>query len=108
MTNEIIRVGRWMGEAEYNLMVATGYVQISKGKGPTNVLYPSDQSGYKNSGSNTRYVEFDIKKSSLHAWNRTPPPNDAKIHPPTSSIGIALGIKTMPKCKNLIILALKI
>lgn len=59
--NESIRVGRWMGKEEYDLMLKTGKVQEGAG-GLTYVIFPSDPDAFPQAKPGALYVTFDIPK----------------------------------------------
>jgi hypothetical protein len=59
------RVGRWMSEAEFELMVKTGKVQESF-TGVTHVAHPRNIAAYeKQAAPRSLYVEFDVPHNSL-------------------------------------------
>jgi hypothetical protein len=74
------RVGRWMGDAEYEKMQSTGYVQEGAG-GRTYVAHPANPDSYgRQAAPGTSYVEFDVPRSSLRpggepGWAQIPGPN---------------------------------
>lgn len=62
---DLVRVGRWMSQAEYEAMIDTGIVQEGSG-GVTNVAYPADPETYMRPAvSGSRYVEFDVPQETL-------------------------------------------
>jgi|GEM_PF-1155080 len=79
------RVGRWMSQAEYNAMKASGKVQESI-TGTTHVANPADKSAFfRQARSGDMYVEFNVPASSLKqtgdSWakNSRPQNNRRKI-----------------------------
>ena len=92
------RVGRWMGKAEHEAMVASGMVQESFLKGVTSVASPSNPLTYKASGAGSRYIEFNVRTSALkHADGLT-----AKIYGPTSIFAKFFNITSMPSATNIV------
>jgi RHS repeat-associated protein len=67
--DELVTVGRWMREIEYNKMIATGMVQEGAG-GFTYVVYPASRDTFTPTYSQSIYVEFDVPKSSLVGGGR--------------------------------------
>ncbi len=60
MAEGLFRVGRWMSRQEYDLMVATGYVQEST-SGTTHVAFPADPGAFQSQAAvGSLYVEFDV------------------------------------------------
>jgi hypothetical protein len=67
---ETTRVGRWMSQAEYDAMKASGKVQESL-SGTTHVASPADASAFINQAKpGSVYVEFNVPTSSLKATNQ--------------------------------------
>lgn len=101
----MVRVGRWMSEAEYEAMVATGKVQAGSGGTSTYVAYPADSDAYRREAApGSLYVEFDVPESSLKpagkpGWKQIPGPN----HPIYGRLNKKKGLPPpqMPKFKNL-------
>jgi RHS repeat-associated protein len=77
---DLTRVGRWMGASEHDAMVGTGMVQEGAG-GTSYVAHPAQVMSYlREAKSGTRYVEFDVPRSSLagagkEGWAQIPGPN---------------------------------
>jgi RHS repeat-associated protein len=75
-----IRVGRWMSQLELDTMLETGFVQLSKTLGVTNVAYPANASAFiKQAEVGSVYVEFNVARSSVvdkgGGWALIPGPN---------------------------------
>ncbi|GAA3882293.1 hypothetical protein GCM10022227_44850 [Streptomyces sedi] len=79
---DMSRVGRWMGDAEYQAMLDTGYVQAGSGGQSTYVAFPSDQTAYgRQAAPGSLYVEFDVPSDSLRTagepgWRQIPGPDN--------------------------------
>ncbi|MCM4082476.1 TreTu family toxin [Paractinoplanes hotanensis] len=73
---EIVRVGRWMSQEEYDKIKNTGKVQPGHGSGMSYVVYPADKEAYRSSRPGSVYAEFDVPKSSLIPGGR---PGDYKM-----------------------------
>ena len=76
---ETTRVGRWMGQSEFDTMSSTGRV-VEGGGGRTYVVEPPNPGAYKASGPGSVYAEFDVPSSSLRpagdpAYRVIPGPN---------------------------------
>lgn len=106
---ETTTVGRWMSQAEYDAMQASGKVQESF-SGTTHVASPADASAFINQAkSRSLYVEFTVPTSSLRATSE----GWAKIIGPNSLEGRlaarkGMKIPQMPDAGNIIHLATKI
>ncbi|MGW1618108.1 TreTu family toxin, partial [Streptomyces sp. NPDC002172] len=90
---EWTRVGRWMGDDEYNKMVSEGRAQ--PGAGDTSyVAHPPDPAAYgRQAKPGTSYVEYDVPLSSLRPAGE---PGWSKIPGPTSLEGRMAGRKGLP------------
>jgi RHS repeat-associated protein len=85
-------VGRWMSQAEYDAMAASGRVQESF-SGTTHVASPADASAFINQAKpGSLYVEFNVPTSSLKATNA----GWSKIIGPNSLEGRLAGRKGLP------------
>lgn len=78
-TVETTRVGRWMGQSEFDAMSSTGRV-VEGGGGRTYVVVPPNPGAYKATGPGSVYAEFDVPSSSLRpasdpAYRVIPGPN---------------------------------
>ena len=102
MADGLVRVGRWMGQREYELTVATGSVQEST-SGTTHVAFPVDQTAFQSqAAAGSLYVEFDVPASSVKQTQ----PGWAKIlGPHTLEARLALArnhpVPQMPPAKNI-------
>jgi len=77
--DDLVRVGRWMGRQEYDLMLNTGFVQESS-SGTTHVAFPADQIAYQaQAAPGSLYVEFDVPADSIkptqQGWAKILGPN---------------------------------
>jgi pretoxin HINT domain-containing protein len=66
------RVGRWMSQAEYEQMVATGRVQPTQaGLEQKSVTVPPDPDSYRAAGPGSVFVEFHVPTSQLAQGGKT-------------------------------------
>jgi RHS repeat-associated protein len=68
--DDLVRVGRWMSQAEYDAMERTGMVQRGAG-GYSYVVYPANKDAYKSARPGSVYAEYDVPHSSLIPGGRT-------------------------------------
>jgi RHS repeat-associated protein len=107
--DDVTRVGRWMSQAEYDAMKASGKVQESF-TGTTHVANPADASAFiKQADPGSLYVEFNVPNSSL----KTTGTGWAKVIGPNSLEGRfaarqGLEIPQMPQATGIVHLATKI
>jgi hypothetical protein len=65
MPSDLVRVGRWMSQTEYDLLVKTAQVQESR-SGTTHVAFSADQAAFQAQVKpGSLYVEFDVSASSV-------------------------------------------
>jgi hypothetical protein len=108
MAGDLVRVGRWMCQREYELMVSTGYVQEST-SGTTHVAWPADPDAFiLQADDGSLYVEFDVPLDSV----RPTQPGWAKIlGPRTLEARLAakkgLALPAMPPAANIVHVATK-
>jgi hypothetical protein len=77
--SELTKLGRWMSEAEFKQMSATGRVVEGAG-GRTSVISPPNPLSFKPPPSSTIYAEFNVPSSVLRQggkadWAIIPGPN---------------------------------
>jgi hypothetical protein len=96
--NVLVKVGRWMSDAEFRQMITTGRVVESAAGGVTHVIVPADPSGYRNALPGDQYVEFEVDDSRLVAPN--PPSGFGVIWGPNSIFGKKTGVTDMPVAVN--------
>lgn len=77
--DELVRVGRWMSQTEYDLMVSTAQVQESS-SGTTHVASPANPAAFQaQTKPGYLYVEFDVPASSIKptqlGWAKVLGPN---------------------------------
>lgn len=77
--DDTTRVGRWMGQTEFDSMSSTGRV-VEGGGGRTFVVEPPNPSACPSARPGSVYAEFDVPTASLHpasnpAWRVIPGPN---------------------------------
>jgi RHS repeat-associated protein len=75
-----VRVGRWMSRLELDTMLESGFVQLSRNLGVTNVAYPAGATAFiKQAEVGSVYVEFNVARSSVVSkgggWGLIPGPN---------------------------------
>ena len=76
-----VRVGRWMGSGEHEAMTRTEMVQAGSGGATTYVAHPASAEAFmRQAKPGTRYVEFDVPRSSLRPagkedWAQIPGPD---------------------------------
>ncbi|MEU8246087.1 RHS repeat-associated core domain-containing protein [Nonomuraea sp. NPDC048916] len=68
--DDLVRVGRWMSQAEYDAMSRTGMVQRGGG-GFTYVVHPADPKAYISARPGSVYAEFDVPRSLLIPGGRS-------------------------------------
>jgi RHS repeat-associated protein len=73
--DDLVRVGRWMSQAEFDEMSRTGVVQRGGG-GYTYVVHPANPDAYRSARPGSVYAEFDVPRSSLIPGGR---PGDYKM-----------------------------
>ncbi|RLK09568.1 intein/intein/RHS repeat-associated protein [Micromonospora sp. M71_S20] len=99
--DDIVRVGRWMSQREYDVMVRTGRVQPGAG-GLTYVVYPASRDAFKPTWPGSVYAEFDVPRSSLIQGGR---PGDYKMAEADTLMGRYLakkgGTPGMPNATNI-------
>ncbi|MEU7901035.1 hypothetical protein AB0B45_50460 [Nonomuraea sp. NPDC049152] len=78
--DDLVRVGRWMSQAEYDAMSRTGMVQRGGG-GFTYVVHPADPKAYISARPGSVYAEFDVPCSLLISGGR---PGDYKLSDSTT------------------------
>ena len=89
----MVRVGRWMSDAERDAMTATGFVQESSSlEGITSVSMPPNLAAWIRQTAAPNYVEFDVAASAVRPLGKV----NAKIYGPSSIFGPKLGITEMP------------
>jgi hypothetical protein len=76
----LVTVGRWMSEEEYELMQATGRVVESRLEGVTNLVYPANPGGFAAASKGSVYVEWEVERAVL----TVSPTGWAKIYGPSS------------------------
>jgi hypothetical protein len=99
--DDLVRVGRWMSQNEYDRMLRTGMVQPGAG-GLTYVVHPASADGFIPNRPGSVYAEFDVPRSSLLPGGR---PGDYKMAEPDTLMGRYLsstgGTPGMPEAKNI-------
>ncbi len=73
--DDLVRVGRWMSQGEFDEMSRTGVVQRGGG-GYTYVVHPANPDAYRSARPGSVYAEFDVPRSSLIPGGR---PGDYKM-----------------------------
>lgn len=107
-TEEWVRVGRWMGEAEYNELRVTGRVVESR-SGTTHVAFPTNPAAFdRQAGAGSVYVEFEVPARSIVQTNE----GWASIVGPNSLHGRLAAkrgqpVIEMPKAKNITLVTKK-
>jgi hypothetical protein len=102
---QLVRVGRWMGDMEYQQMIQTGRAQESY-TGTTHVAYPNNPSAfYRQATSGQQYVEFDVPASYVRITEEGE--GWAKIIGPNSLEGraarkLGLPVPSMPEVYNVL------
>ena len=62
----LVRVGRWMGEVEYDAMVATGQVQPTlDGRDMKHVTSPPAPDDFRAANPGSMFVEFDVDDAQM-------------------------------------------
>ncbi len=79
MPENWVRVGRWMSQLEYDLMVSTAQVQESN-SGTTHVVFPAAPAAFQAQAKpGSVYAEFDVPASSIKptqsGWAKIVGPN---------------------------------
>jgi RHS repeat-associated protein len=98
-----VRVGRWMGQAEQDAMIASGRAQESTLNGVTSVSKPPDPSAWAKQTSGANYVEFDVASSAVRGAG-----TNSKIYGPNSIFGPTLNVTEMPPATNIVQTACKV
>ena len=99
-----MKVGRWMGEEEHGLMVATKRVQAGRdygqmGQEATNAIHPPSPTGFKNAPAGSKFIEFLVPRRNVVPGGR---PDWVKIIGGGSREGGRLGLpKGMPGFRGL-------
>ena len=102
MPKDLVRVGRWMSQQEYDRMAATAYVQESR-SGTTHVVLPANPSAFQAQAAlGSLYAEFDVPRSSIKPTQQ----GWAKILGPATleaRLALAKGqpIPQMPRAENI-------
>lgn len=96
--NVLVKVGRWMSDAEFQQMLTSGRVVESAAGGVTHVIVPADPNGYRNAPPGDRYVEFEMDDSRIVSTK--PPSGWGFIWGPKSIFGKRAGIADMPLAVN--------
>lgn len=100
--DDTVTVGRWMGNAEYDKMVGTGFVQEST-SGTTHVAFPANPDTFgRQAAPGSLYAEFDVPPTSL----KTTGEGVAKIIGPNSLEGrnaarLNRPVPQMPAARNI-------
>ena len=101
--DDLVTVGRWMSQGEYDKMVATEMVQSGQGD-RSYVAYPSDPNAFgRQAKPGSVYVEFDVPRSTVSPGGA---PGWAQISGPTSLEGRlaekrGLSKPELPKARNI-------
>ncbi len=106
----ILRVGRWMSRAEYDVMVATGQMQPALDRREMkHVTAPPDRSSFRAADAGSIFIEFDVVDAQMapggkQGWYIVYGPNSFHGR---NAISKGRTVAALPDVQNAIIMEIK-